>query len=106
MKTVVRHVMTRRVVIAALGAMIAASFIYIGYNYYLLRGEYKDVQISNTYLQYAFGILNDKLKASNALNGDLQTLLQARTQEKDAANQQVQSLSSTVSTLDKLANTD
>jgi len=91
-----------------LGLIIAtlAALSYGGYRYYVLKLAYDTSTASNANLQYESGELRDKLKASDALNSDLQTLLQARLQEKDAAGAQVQALASTVNSLDLLAHTD
>ena len=106
MKVALRHIVTMRVMYAVLAVPLVGLLSYGGYNYYLLKNAY-DVELSsNANLQYEFGELRDKLKASDALNNDLKTLLLVRQQEKEAIGQQVQSLSSTVGTLDKLAHTD
>ncbi|MDP3965873.1 MAG: M15 family metallopeptidase [bacterium] len=95
-----------RIIYVTLQAIAIAAVVYGGYRFYLLNSTYDVLEKSNANLQYEFAILNDKLKASTALNDDLKTLLLARQQEKDAMGEQVQSLSTTVQTLDKLANTD
>lgn len=95
-----------KMVLSMLAILVIALVSYGGYSYYLLNNAYGVSEASNANLQYEFGELRDKLKASDALNTDLQTLLQAREQEKEAIGQQVQVLTSTVDTLDKLAHTD
>src|SRR3989338_4330404 len=113
MRATVERAITRRVIYASIAAMAVAALFYGGYSYYLLDSAYRESESANATVQYEFGILIDKLRASNAqietmssLNGDLITVLEARTQEKAAIEQQAQSLSSTVSTLDKLVKTD
>ena len=102
-----------RVLYSILFAAIIAALSYGGYNFYLLKNQFDESQVLDAHLQYGFDVLLDKLKASNAeverlntLNGDITTVLQAKTQESDTLQQQTQNLSSTVSTLDKLVNTD
>lgn len=96
----------KRIVYATLQAITIAAVVYGGYSFYLLNNAYGITQEANANLEYTVGTLSDKLRASDSLNDDLKTLLLARQQEKDAMGQQVQSLSTTVQTLDKLANTD
>ncbi len=109
----VKHIATKRVLYSALIAVIVATLCVAGYNFYLLKVAFDEAEASNSHLQYGFNELIDKLNATNAevdrlngVNSALTTVLQASTQEKDALQQQTQSLSSTVSTLDKLVHTD
>lgn len=74
--------------------------------YFGLMGAYEETRASSTALAYESSVLTEKLKASETQNNDLKTLLQARQQEKDQYGQEVQTLSSTVGVLDKLAKTD
>jgi LAS superfamily LD-carboxypeptidase LdcB len=106
MRETLLKIVTRRVIYTSMLAAIIASAYYGGYRYYLLNTVYESSQDSNATLIYGFGVLNEKLKAANALNDDLKRLLQIRQQEKDEIGERVQSLSTTISTLDKLANTD
>ncbi|MDO8481692.1 MAG: M15 family metallopeptidase [bacterium] len=105
MKEVLKHMFTQ-VLYIILGAVVIAGLSYGGYSYYLLNMAYGASETSNINLQYQFGELSDKLKATDALNSDLKTLLQVRQQEKEAVGEQVQTLSTTVSVLDKLSKTD
>ena len=100
-----KHILMRIILLAVIIGIIGC-LMYGGYQYYLLKIAYDATAGANANLQYESGELRDKLKASDALNGDLQTLLQARLQEKEAAGQQVQALASTVNTLGLLAHTD
>ncbi len=109
----VKHVATTRVLYSMITALLAAALLYGGYNFYFLKVAYEESLTSNERLQYGFDILLDKLRASTAeveklssQNNDLLIVLQASTQERDALQQQTQTLSSTVSTLDKLVKTD
>ena len=86
--------------------LVLAALVFGGYQYYSLNLAYTAEVGKNSALEYQFGELSDKLKAENALNNDLKTLLQTRQVEKDAIGQQVQTLSSTVGQLDKLSKTD
>ena len=106
MNKALKHSVTRRVIYSTLASLLIAGLFYGGYSFYLLKNAYKTSEASNASFQYGLGELSDKLRASEALNNDLKTLLQARQQEKEAIGQQVQSLSSTVSVLDKLSKTD
>ena len=87
-------------------AILIGAFSYGGYSYYLLQGAFSESELTNTNLQYDIAQLSDKLKAADALNHDLVILVQARGQEKEAIGQQMQQLSMTVDTLNKLTNTD
>jgi LAS superfamily LD-carboxypeptidase LdcB len=95
-----------RIVLLVIIVSIIGAIMYGGYRYYLLKLAYDTASGANANLQYESSELRDKLKASDALNSDLQTLLQARQQEKETAGQQVQALASTVNTLGLLAHTD
>ncbi len=107
MKGALHPRVTRRVVYPALLVLlIIAAACYGGYSYYALKSSYETSAALNTYYQYGLGEMSDKLRAADALNSDLKTLLQTRQQEKDAMGQQVQSLASTVGMLDTLAKTD
>ena len=87
-------------------ALCLCALSFAGYNYYILARAHGDLETNYATLQGESNDLGQKLAASDKLNDDLKTLLQLRVQEKDAYGQQVQQLSSTVSTLDKLVSTD
>ena len=106
MNAALRHVMTMPVMYATLAAVIAAALFYGGYSYLVLKNAYDTLETSNADLQYTLGELSDKLKAADARAVDLQALLQESEQEKNMIGQQIQEISSTVGTLDKLAHTD
>ena len=89
---------------------LVLAFLVIAYQYHGLDTSYRLAQesyaSSSAQMQYQNAQLADKLNASDSLVNDLKTLLGARTQESQAMGQQVQNLSSTVGTLDKLVHTD
>ncbi len=93
--------------------LVAAAALFYAYKYYELKMAYTTEHEANATLNYQIGEFLDKLKASNTANielgsqiDDLKTLLEARTAENQTKEQQVQQLSTTVSTLDKLTKTD
>ena len=98
--------MKNRLIFIGIGAIILTLVAFGAREYFDLMGAYEETRASTTALAYESTILSEKLKATEAQNEDLKTLLQARQQEKDQYGQQVQSLSSTVGTLDKLVKTD
>jgi zinc D-Ala-D-Ala carboxypeptidase len=106
MKETLRHALTRRVGYTAFFASIIAVFTYGWYNYDLVETKYRIAEETQSSLTYSVSVLSEKLKASEGLNEDLKTLLRARNAEKEAIGQQVQTLSTNLSTLDKLVHTD
>ncbi len=98
--------MKKRLLIIVVGGVVLSAFAFGAQQYLGLVGSYEEIRASSTALAFESSILNEKLKASEAQNQDLKTILQARQQEKEQIGAQVQTLSSTVGVLDKLAKTD
>lgn len=102
-----------RIVRVLLTIAIAAALLYGGYQYELMQMAYEDSAHDNATLSAVLMSTLAELKAANAANNDLKTVLQARVQENGEKDSQVQQLStqnetlgSTVQTLGKLAITD
>ena len=106
MKAYQRRTIIKWVSGATLALALVALLSYGGYRYYLLQSSYEIAEGANANMEYQIGELRDKLKASDAQGVELRALLRAGEEEKKAYGAQVQSLSSTVKTLDTLAHTD
>src|SRR6478609_7778466 len=89
-----------------LSVVLAAALSYGAYEYQKVKNDREALTVENARLSYESTDLSEKLGAATQLNDDLKTLLEARQKEKEAIGEQVQSLSSTVTTLDKLSKID
>lgn len=105
--------MMNRVLRSGAVVLVLSGVLFASYQYYMLKMSYEQEHDANASLTYESSIFLDKLKAANTMNielnaqlNDMKTLLEAKTQDNATANQQVQQLSTTVSTLDKLTSTD
>lgn len=89
---------------------LLVALVYAGYRYHDLDTAYQatlqEYTSSTEMFEYQYGQLTEKLSATDAQNNDLKMLLGARQAEKEAMGQEVQTLSQTVGTLDKLTKTD
>jgi hypothetical protein len=105
--------MLKKVLRSGAVVLVLAAALFASYKYYVLKMAYEAEGTANATLAYQGAIFLDKLKAANSMNNelsaevsDMQTLLQAKTQDNASKEQQVAQLSTTVATLDRLNSTD